>query len=102
MYGLIVKLTTFPGKREEMIVILKGSAAAMPGCQSYVVATDAADANTLWVTEVWDSQASHDASLLMPVVKAAIPRAQQIVASFEKVAVTRPVWDGALPPARQG
>jgi len=98
MYGLIAKLTAVPGKREELIKILRESAGDMPGCFSYVVAKDSADENTLWVTEVWDSAASHDASLLLPAVKNAIPQAKAIVASFEKVAVTSPVWGTGLKP----
>jgi hypothetical protein len=62
-WGIIAKMTVVPGKRDEMIGILKESAADMPGCLSYVVAKDAADENAIWVTEVWDSMASHDASL---------------------------------------
>jgi quinol monooxygenase YgiN len=92
MYGLIVKLTLAPGKREEMIRILKESAANMPGCLSYVVAKDSADENVLWVTEVWDSATSHDASLSLPSVKNAIPQAKQIVSAFDKIAATTPVW----------
>jgi quinol monooxygenase YgiN len=99
MYGLIVKLTVTPGKREEMIRILKESAAHMPGCLSYVVAKDSADENVLWVTEVWDSATSHDASLSLPSVKNAIPQAQQIVSAFEKIAVTAPVSGVGPPPA---
>jgi len=99
MWGMIGKITLLPGKRDEMIAILKGSAAAMPGCLSYIVAKDAADENTIWVTEVWDSLASHDASLSLPAVKSAIPRGKALVASFERIAVTSPVWGGAgLPP----
>jgi quinol monooxygenase YgiN len=97
MYGLIAKLTTVAGKRDEMMAILKESAANMPGCLSYIVAKDAADPNVLWVTEAWDSQASHDASLSLPAVKKAIPRAQAIVASFERIAQTNPVWGAGLP-----
>jgi len=97
MYGLIVKLTVVPGKRDELVAILSESAAGMPGCLSYVVAKDAADANLLWVTEVWGSQSSHDASLSLPAVKKAIPQAQAIVTNFEKVAVTNPVWGVGLP-----
>ncbi len=66
MWGMIAKITTVPGKRDEMIEILKQSAAGMPGCLSYVVAKDAADENVIWVGEVWDSLASHDASLSLP------------------------------------
>jgi len=74
MYGLIVKLIAVPGKRDEMIAILKESAANMPGCVSYVLAKDSSDENLVWVTEVWESAASHDASLSLPSVKNAMPR----------------------------
>ena len=94
MWGLIAKITLIPGKRDEMVEILRESAADMPGCLSYVVAKDASDENTIWVTEVWDSAASHDASLTLPAVKNAIPRAKSIVSAFERVAVTSPVWRG--------
>lgn len=96
MYGLIVKMTTASGKRDEMIAILKESAAGMPGCLSYVVATDSADENTLWVTEVWDSMASHDASLSLPAVQNAIPRGKAIVTAFTRVAATTPIWGVGL------
>lgn len=96
MYGLIVKLTAVAGKRDQLIAILREGAADMPGCLSYIVAEDAADPNVLWVTEVWDSRASHDASLSLPGVKKAIPRAQAIVANFEKIAATTPVWGAGL------
>ena len=92
MWGMIAKITLLPGKRDEMVGILKDSAADMPGCLSYVVAKDAADENTIWVTEVWESMTSHDASLSLPVVKNAIPRGKAIVSNFERVAVTSPVW----------
>ena len=96
MYGLIVKVTVVPGRRDEMISILRDSAANMPGCISYVVAKDSTDKNALWVTEVWDNIASHDASLSSPPVKNAIPRAKAIVSNFEKIAVTSPVWGVGL------
>jgi quinol monooxygenase YgiN len=99
MWGMIAKITVLPGKRDEMIGILKSSAANMPGCFSYVVAKDATDENVMWVTEVWDSQASHDASLSLPAVKEAVPRGKALVASFERPAVTIPVWGVGLPKA---
>jgi quinol monooxygenase YgiN len=92
MWGMIAKITLLPGRRDEMIDILKESAADLPGCVSYTVAKDAADENTLWVTEVWDSMASHDASLSLPRVKNAIPLGKAIVLNFERIAVTNPVW----------
>jgi quinol monooxygenase YgiN len=97
MWGMIVKITLVPGKRAEMIAILKESAADMQGCLSYIVAKDAADENAIWVNEVWDSIASHDASLSLPAVKSAIPRTKAIVSNFEKIAITNPVWGVGLP-----
>ena len=88
MYGLIVKLTVVPGKRDEMIGILKESAADMPGCLSYVVAQDSADENVVWVTEVWESATTHDASLSLPSVTKAMPRIKPMLSSFDKIAVT--------------
>jgi quinol monooxygenase YgiN len=99
MHGLIVKITTISGKREEMIGILKESAAGVPGCFSYVVAKDSTSDDVLWVTEVWDSAANHDASLLLPSVKNVISRAKGMVSNFEKIAVTSPVWGVGLPAA---
>ena len=92
MWGLISKIAVVPGGREQMIAILKESAANMPGCLSYVVAKDAADENAVWVTEVWDSMASHDASLSLPAVKNALARGKPLIAGFEKIAVTNPSW----------
>jgi quinol monooxygenase YgiN len=100
MYGLITKLTVIPGRREEMINVLKGSAADMPGCVSYVVAKDSADENVVWVNEVWESQSSHDASLSLPAVKNAIPQGKALVSAFERIAVTTPVWGVGLPRAK--
>ena len=100
MYGLIVKLTAVPGKRDEMIAILKESAANMPGCLSYVLGKDSSDENLLWITEVWDSAVSHDASLSLPSVKNAMPRVKPLLSNFERVAVTTPVWGAGLAPVK--
>jgi quinol monooxygenase YgiN len=36
------------------------------GCLRFIVAEDAADQSVVWVTEVWASEASHQASLALP------------------------------------
>ena len=78
MHGLIGKMIAVEGEREALLAILLGSTGAMPGCLAYVVARDPADANAIWITEVWDSQESHRASLSLPAVKAAIAKASSI------------------------
>lgn len=97
MYGLISKLTIAPGKREEMIAIFKEGAANMPGCLSYIIAKDSADENAIWVTEVWDSVASHDASMSLPSVRNAMVRGKTLLSGFDRVATTKPVWGIGLP-----
>ena len=72
MYGLIGKMTAAAGQRDALASMLLESTQAMPGCLSYVIASDPADDKVLWITEVWNSQESHQASLSLPAVQAAI------------------------------
>jgi quinol monooxygenase YgiN len=97
MWGFIAKLTILPGRRDEMAGILTSSTTNAPGCLIYIVSKDSADENVLWVTEVWDSLASHDASLSLPAVKNAISRGKPLISNFEKIAVTTPVGGVGLP-----
>ena len=96
MYGLIGKITCTPGQRDALIEILLAGTAGMPGCRSYVVARDVAEADVLWVTEVWDSRASHAASLALPAVQAAIARGRPLIASFGPRYETEPVGGHGL------
>ena len=100
MYGLIGKMTAVDGKRDELVAILVDGVAGMPGCLSYIVATDPADGNAIWITEAWDSKASHDASLGLPAVKAAIAKGRPLIAAFGNGTVTTPVGGYGLTPAK--
>lgn len=91
MYGLIGKITANPGQRDALVAILLDGTGAMPGCLSYVVATDPVDGDAIWITEVWDSEASHEASLQLPAVQAAIGSARPLIAGFSDRRVTTPV-----------
>ena len=96
MYGLIGQMTAVSGQRDALISILLEGVAGMPGCLSYVIAKDPADENAIWITEVWDSQASHQASLSMPSVKQAIARGRPLIAGFGKSIVTEPLGGHGL------
>ena len=100
MYGMIGKITTVSGKRDEFIAILLAGIGDMPGCLSYVVAKDTNDADAIWVSEVWDSKASHDASLALPSVKDAIAKGRPLIAGFSNNVVTAPVGGVSLPKQR--
>src|SRR5688500_12690473 len=49
MHGLIGKMTSIPGKRDELIAILLRGTADLPGCLSYVIARDPQDRDAIWV-----------------------------------------------------
>jgi quinol monooxygenase YgiN len=91
MYGLIGKMIAKDGQREALIAILLEGIEDMPGCRSYIVARDPADPLVIWITEVWDSMGSHQTSLALPGVKAAISRAKPLIAGFGDYVVTDPV-----------
>lgn len=101
MYGLIGKMRTVAGKRDELVAILLEGTGGMAGCLSYVIALDPADGDVIWITEVWDSEASHRASLSIPAVKDAISRGRPLIAGFESHTVTTPVGGVGLPSNRE-
>lgn len=91
MYGLIGKMIAVSGQRDALIAILLEGVAGMPGCLSYIIANDPDDDDAIWITEVWDSQDSHAASLSLPSVQQAIAQGRPLIAGFGERIVTEPV-----------
>lgn len=96
MYGLIGKMIALPEQRDALAAILLEGLSGMPGCLSYIVATDPTDPNALWITEVWDSQESHRASLDLPSVKQAIARSRPLISGFGERFETVPIGGHGL------
>lgn len=96
MYGLIGKIIANQGKRDELITILIDGTQDMPGCLSYIVAKDAAEADALWITEVWNSQDKHTESLNLPDVQEAIAKAKPLIAALGKRFETTPIGGQGL------
>jgi quinol monooxygenase YgiN len=101
MYGLIGKIIAVEGKRDELIAVLSHGTGAMPGCLSYVIAKDPADASAIWITEVWQDEASHKASLSLPAVREAITKGRPLISKLVPIAVTEPVGGHGLTPAKR-
>jgi quinol monooxygenase YgiN len=99
MFGLIGKMRARPGQRDALLAILLKSSDAMPGCLSYVVAKDPADADAIWITEVSVDAASHKASLALPSVQSAIAEARPMIAGFDSSVATEPVGGMGIAPA---
>lgn len=91
MFGLIGSMRTHPGQRDALAAILLEATRTLPGCLSYVVAVDGEHEDVVWVTEVWESQEAHEASLTLPSVRDAIARGRPLLAGFGQRTVTRPV-----------
>jgi quinol monooxygenase YgiN len=96
MYGIIGKMKTASGQRDALISILLEGTGGMPGCLSYVIAIDPTDENAIWITEVWDSRESHQASLNLPSVQQAIARGRPLIAGFGERFETAPVGGHGL------
>jgi quinol monooxygenase YgiN len=98
MYGLIVRLTSVSGRRAELIDVLGGDDShTVAGCLSFIVAEDPFNEDVLWITEVWESEASHKASLELPPSRVGLPAIETLVARHERIAVTKPVEKNSHP-----
>ncbi|WP_245647692.1 putative quinol monooxygenase [Novosphingobium lentum] len=91
LYGRIGELRAMPGKRAELIGYLLDGSDGMDGNLAYIVAKDAGNPDSIWITEIWKDAASHKASLKLPQVQAAIAKARPIIAGFGTSAEVIPV-----------
>lgn len=96
MYGLIGKMLAKPGQRDALLAALLDGTRAMPGCLSYIIAKDPTNADAVWITEAWDGPESHQASLKLPAVQAAIAKARPLIAGFGERFETQPVGGHGL------
>ncbi len=84
MYLLQGKLMAKAGERDQLAAILLQAAALMEhaaGCKLYAVATDTDNSDAVHITEIWASQADHDASLSVAGVRELIQQAMPLLAS---------------------
>lgn len=99
MFGLIGKMRAQPGKRDVLVEILLRGTQSMPGCLLYLVAKDSADLDAIWITEIWDEQANHEASLSLPSVQSAIAEARPHIVGFDSSTPVEPVGGVGIPAA---
>lgn len=81
-FGMVGKLKSKPEDRDKLLAILTLAAEIMgklETCHQYIVFEDADDAGTVWVTELWESQAAHDESLTDPLVRELIGQAMPLL-----------------------
>ncbi|GHO43046.1 putative quinol monooxygenase [Ktedonospora formicarum] len=98
-YGCYVKFTTKPGQRDTFVTYLLNAASAMekvPGCQLYIVNTSPTEPECVWVTEVWNSQEEHDASLTIEGAQETIQLAIPLLAGAPEKIDIQPVGGKGL------
>ncbi len=100
MFGLIGKLKTQSGQREALVGHLLNAASIlrdMEGCYLYVINRATDDPDTVWVTEVWRSQADHQASLAHDGIRDIIASARPLLAEPPDGFEVAPVGGKGLP-----
>ena len=98
-FGLYSKITSHPGQRDVLVSVLLEAAAAMqhiPDCELYIVNVSATEPDVVWVTEVWSSPATHEASLTRDETKALIKRGMPLIAGAERIEIL-PIGGKGLP-----
>ncbi len=96
MFGLITQFKAAAGQRDALIALLTAGTSGMPGCLSYVVAKDAAEADAVWITEVWNTRESHQAALSLPAVQQVMAKGRPLIAGFGARFETQPVGGHGL------
>jgi quinol monooxygenase YgiN len=74
-------LGTVPGKRDELVAHLtkRSDVLAELGCLAYEVGVNDSEPDTVFVVELWESAAAHQASLARPEVQASIAEARPLL-----------------------
>lgn len=85
-YGMQAVMTAQTGKGSELAeIMLKASkiVADAKGCEIYIVQVSTVDDDKILITEVWESQEAHKASLSIPEVREIISKARPLIKDME-------------------
>jgi quinol monooxygenase YgiN len=92
-----VKLRAVAGRGGDLASnLLEASRIPMPGCELYIVSTSPSESDAVYVTEVWRTEADHDASLRMDNVRALVARTKPLVAGEPEVIRLAPLGGKGL------
>ena len=101
-FGMFGKIMAKPGQRDALAEHLLEAARLLgpvAGCELYVVNVVPTEPDAIWVTEIWRSEADHDASLKMDSVRALIAKAKPLMASASESIRVVPIGGKGLAPA---
>jgi quinol monooxygenase YgiN len=93
-YALYTHFTTHHHKANVLIDILERAnriVAASKGCKLYIINYDIDNKDSIWVTELWDSQEDHAISLTLDGCKELMVEAAPLLATEPRQIVLKPV-----------
>lgn len=81
VYANVGTLGAAPGMRDALVAHLTRRSAVLSeiGCLVYEVGTNDAEPDTVFVVELWNDAAAHQASLALPEVRASISEARPLL-----------------------
>lgn len=82
-FGLLGKMRSVPGKRDELIAALQDSSRDVPGKLVYLIQLEQDDPNAFWINEVWADKAAYEACLTMPQVQQGMEQTRSLIAGVE-------------------
>jgi quinol monooxygenase YgiN len=93
------KILAKEGQRDALLeILLEASRTPMKGCEVYIVCKSATEADAIWVMEVWQSEADHQASFDLDSVKELITKARPVMAGGAESIRMLPVGGKGLAP----
>ena len=99
-YGMCGKILAKKGQREALLeILMEASRTPMKGCEIYIVCKSPTEADAIWVMEVWQTEADHQASFKLDSVKALITKAVPVMAGGADSIRLVPVGGKGLAPA---
>ena len=90
-WGLLGRMKDQPGKRDELVAVLKESSRGVPGKLVYLIQLEQDDPDAFWINEVWASRAAYDACLTLPQVVRGMERARPLLVGIEHRTETLPL-----------
>jgi len=99
-YGMCGKILAKEGQRDALLeILMEASQTPMKGCEIYIVCKSPTEADAIWVMEVWQTEADHEASFKLDSIKALITRARPFMAGGTESIRMVPMGGKGLAPA---
>jgi quinol monooxygenase YgiN len=98
-YALLNRLTTKPGKRDEVLKVLLDAGKPFQenaACMLYLVYEDLQDPNVIWVEDLWTSKEEHTTALARPEVRSFIAQALPLLEGMPEQREVVPVGGKGL------